>query len=214
MPSFASLILPALSLFLPAACFADSNAALQHDTAEALSQGIVNNNSQELGVGLMGLGAMAVLDAANAPAPRPAGPSPAQMAEIRRQQRLAMAAQQLNSKGLAYLNAGKYGMAIFEFQMALAKTPGDAGIANNLAMAKQQRAFEAEKREALGDLKGAPGASAPDGGLKDDAASDSALKDDSQPAAKPRESTEKPQERAQEASASTDSGANDDLQLK
>lgn len=53
------------------------------------------------------------------------------------QQQLQLAAQQLNNSGVYLLRQKNYSGAINEFEQALAKTPNDSDISNNLALAKQ-----------------------------------------------------------------------------
>ena len=113
--------------------------SLQQDTAEALTKGIVNNNAQEFGVGLAGLGAMAVINGLS----QPSGPDPEQ---IRQQQILAeqqrqreLAAQQLNNSGLYLLRQNDYDGAINEFTRALAQTPNDPAIQANLDQARKAK---------------------------------------------------------------------------
>ncbi|MGZ5802441.1 MAG: tetratricopeptide repeat protein, partial [Burkholderiaceae bacterium] len=54
------------------------------------------------------------------------------------QQQRTLAAQQLNNSGIYLLKHGNYAGALNEFQQALAQTPGDPNIINNIALAKQQ----------------------------------------------------------------------------
>jgi len=68
-------------------------------------------------------------------------PSAAQLQQQQAQQQVQqsqLAAQQLNNSGLYLLRQKKYAGAINEFQQALATTPNDQSIGNNLRLAKQQ----------------------------------------------------------------------------
>ena len=51
----------------------------------------------------------------------------------------------LNNQGLQYFNQGQWKLAVRAFQTALAKSPGDQTIANNLTMARQ-RVIQQEKQ--------------------------------------------------------------------
>jgi tetratricopeptide (TPR) repeat protein len=73
------------------------------------------------------------------------------------QQQRELAAQQLNNSGTYLLKQKNYLGAIHEFQQALAQTPNDPNILNNLASAKQQlkdAAVAAQTSGALGQLLG------------------------------------------------------------
>jgi hypothetical protein len=72
------------------------------------------------------------------------------------QQRL-LAAHQLNERGIYLLKQKNYEGAINEFQQALAITPGDTTISNNLGIARQMQknaAQAGQNSEALGQLLG------------------------------------------------------------
>ena len=73
------------------------------------------------------------------------------------QQQRELAAQQLNNSGTYLLRQKNYLGAIHEFQQALAQTPNDPNILNNLASAKQQlkdAAIAGQTSDALGQLLG------------------------------------------------------------
>src|SRR5258708_27964465 len=55
------------------------------------------------------------------------------------QQRRTLAAQQLNNSGIYLLKQRNYSGAINEFQQALAATPSDVTIQQNLELAKRQQ---------------------------------------------------------------------------
>ena len=79
-----------------------------------------------------------------------------QMAQQAQQQRI-LAAQQLNNSGIYLFKQKNYAGAINEFQKALAQTPGDQVIINNIAQAKQKMkdtAVAAQNSDALGQLLG------------------------------------------------------------
>ena len=74
-----------------------------------------------------------------------------------------LAAQQLNNSGIYLLKQKNYAGAINEFQQALAQTPNDTNIKNNLALAKQQQANVAlagRTSGTLGQVLGTPQPSA------------------------------------------------------
>jgi len=78
-------------------------------------------------------------------------------------QQRALAAQQLNNSGIYLLKQKNYAGAINEFQQALAQTPNDTTIKNNLALAKQQQANVAlagKTSGTLGQVLGTPQPSA------------------------------------------------------
>ncbi|HEY8102748.1 MAG TPA: tetratricopeptide repeat protein [Burkholderiaceae bacterium] len=73
------------------------------------------------------------------------------------QQQRKLAAQQLNNSGIYLLKHGNYAGALNEFQQALAQTPDDPNIINNIALAKQQirdTALAAKNSAALEKLLG------------------------------------------------------------
>lgn len=75
------------------------------------------------------------------------------------QRQSQIAAQQLNNSGVYLLKQKNYAGAVNEFQKALAKTPGDQTIQNNLKLAQQKlndAGTAAQTRDALGQLLGAP----------------------------------------------------------
>lgn len=165
--------------------------SVEQATTNALAHGIVSGNSMELGTGIMGLGAMALMAGLDAP---PTPLTPAQIEAQREQQQRLIAAQQLNNSGLWCFQQGNFACAIHEFSLALEQTPDDATIATNLALAQQRLAFEQDKQQALGDLKGADAATAlsqgddfslkQDPGLKNPAAApadENALKEEPAP---------------------------------
>ena len=79
------------------------------------------------------------------------------------QQQRELAAQQLTNSGKYLLKRKDYAGAINEFQKALAQTPDDADIVQNLAFAKQQlkdAAVAGQTSSALGQLLGKAPASA------------------------------------------------------
>src|SRR5665213_1245824 len=171
-----------------------SGGSVEQITSEALAKGIVNGNSMELGTGLMGLGAMAILNSASSP------PTQAQIEQQRieaqrreEKRQLALAAQQLIKSGLCCLKQQDYACAINECQQALGKTPDDPEIIDNLALAKHRLEFEKEKGDALGDLKGGTPSDgdSPTGGLglkgagPQDNSGDSVLKDTADDAPRP-----------------------------
>ena len=110
-----------------------ADASLQQATSKALAEGLVHGDSQTFGVGLLGLGAMALLNGGDS------GPSPA---EIQAQQ-----------------EAQRQRQARLEAERA--------------AAAERKRRFDADKADALQDIKG--GGDAASGGDDDDGLKD--LKD-------------------------------------
>ena len=81
----------------------------------------------------------------------------AQQAQQQAQQQRTLAAQQLNNSGIYLLKHGNYAGALNEFQQALAQTPDDPNIINNIALAKQQisdKALAAKNSAALEKLLG------------------------------------------------------------
>ena len=79
-----------------------------------------------------------------------------QMAQQAQQQRM-LAAKQLNDSGVYLFKQKNYAGAINEFQKALAQTPGDQVIINNIAQATQKMkdtAVAAQNSGALGQLLG------------------------------------------------------------
>jgi hypothetical protein len=96
---------------------------------QAIAAGITGKVSPGNAVGFIGLGLLG-----NALfAPKTTNP-----VQPEAQQQVNLAAQQLNNSGLYLSRQKNYAGAINEFQKALAETPNDAGIINNLALAKQQ----------------------------------------------------------------------------
>jgi tetratricopeptide (TPR) repeat protein len=96
------------------------------------------------------------------PAAKAANAAAAQQRDLAAQQS-ALAAQQLNNSGIYLYKQKNYTGAINEFQKALAITPNDATILQNLASAKQQikdTAVAAKNSGALGQFLGDTSASA------------------------------------------------------
>jgi tetratricopeptide (TPR) repeat protein len=86
---------------------------------------------QQMGVAAGAVGTLMILQGLNGlmhPTPAPVDPA---------QQQRNLAAQQLNNSGIYLMKQKNYSGAINEFQQALAQTPNDANIKNNLAQAKQ-----------------------------------------------------------------------------
>lgn len=75
------------------------------------------------------------------------GPTPDPAAQQR-----TLAAQQLNNSGIYLMKQKNYSGAVNEFQQALAQTPNDANIKNNLAMAKQAQQNSALAQQRSGQL--------------------------------------------------------------
>jgi tetratricopeptide (TPR) repeat protein len=106
---------------------------------------------QQMGAAVGAVGTLMILkglsEMMSGPAPDPAA------------QQRALAAQQLNNSGIYLLKQKNYAGAINEFQQALAQTPNDRNIANNLALAKQQQANAAlagRTSGILGQVLGTP----------------------------------------------------------
>ncbi|HEX3105225.1 MAG TPA: tetratricopeptide repeat protein [Terriglobales bacterium] len=96
---------------------------------QAVAAGVAGKVSPGNAMGLIGLGLLG-----NALfAPKTTNP-----VQPEAQQQVNLAAQQLNNSGLYLFRQKNYAGAINEFQQALAQTPNDANIINNLALAKQQ----------------------------------------------------------------------------
>jgi tetratricopeptide (TPR) repeat protein len=96
---------------------------------QAIAAGVAGKVSPGNAVGLIGLGLLG-----NALfAPKTTNP-----VQPEAQQQANLAAQQLNNSGLYLFGQRNYAGAINEFQKALAQSPNDASIINNLALAKQQ----------------------------------------------------------------------------
>jgi len=96
-------------------------------------------------LGMLGNALFAPKTAPVAPRPDPA------------QEQRALAAQQLNNSGIYLLKQKNYSGAINEFQQALAATPGDVNIQQNLELAKRQQknaAVAGQTSGALGQLLG------------------------------------------------------------
>jgi hypothetical protein len=119
---------------------------------QAIAAGIAGKVSPGNAVGFIGLGLLG-----NALfAPKTTNP-----VQSDAQQQVNLAAQQLNNSGLYLFRQKNYAGAINEFQKALAQTPNDAGIINNLALAKQQLVIHqlnlkmaTQTSDALGHLLG------------------------------------------------------------
>ncbi len=148
---------------------------LQQDTSQALTQGIVNGNAQEIGVGMAGLGVMGLMAGIQAQQQQEAQ---AQQQALEEERQNALAANQLHQSGLWYLRQNDPGDAIIEFQKALQREPGDADIQADLDRAEALK-FSNDKQSALGELKGGDGAEA----MSADNGGDDTLKPDGGPAA-------------------------------
>jgi hypothetical protein len=92
-----------------------------------------------LGANMIGQGLHQLLVGTPPPPPDPA------------QQQAQIAAQQLNNSGIWFLRQKLYAQAINEFQQALANTPDDRAIQNNLALAKRQ--LEQSRKDGLAATK-------------------------------------------------------------
>ena len=92
-----------------------------------------------LGANMIGQGLHQLLVGTPPPPPDPA------------QQQAEIAAQQLNNSGVWFLRQKLYAQAINEFQKALANTPGDRSIQNNLVLA--QRLLEQSRKDGLAATK-------------------------------------------------------------
>jgi tetratricopeptide (TPR) repeat protein len=99
---------------------------------------------QQMGMAVGAVGTVMILkglsELMSGPAPDPAA------------QQRALAAQQLNNSGIYLMKQKNYSGAINEFQQALAQTPNNANIANNLAMAKQAQQNSALAQQRSGEL--------------------------------------------------------------
>lgn len=118
--------------------------------SRAMADGLTGRISAGNAVGFTVLGMLgnALFAPKTAPVAPPTDPE---------QQRRALAAQQLNNSGIYLLKQRNYSGAINEFQQALAATPSDSNIQQNLELAKRQQksaAVAGQTSGALGQLLG------------------------------------------------------------
>lgn len=122
---------------------------------QAISAGMSGKISGGDAAGFVGLGILG--NALFAPNTVDPAQQQAQQEAQREQQQRQLAAQQLNNSGLYLLKQKNYAGAINEFQQALAQTPGDPNIIQNIAAAKKgikDTAVAAKNSGALSQLLG------------------------------------------------------------